>query len=211
MHHFCESLEQRRLLSFTASLSNGSLNVRAGGTTNDLTVEEDQNAPGVFTVTDNTTNPAVTQTFNGVTDVTFWGNTGPDTMIFRGYTVGAQVHGNNGNDVITVDDAGTGTSTVDGESDDDLIVVVRAHGTTVTGGSGNDVIEINSFNFDPNNPGNINLDNASAVIVAGSGNDIVKLYDGKATVDVGSGNDQLILTAQVDSVTYVKVETVSNA
>jgi Ca2+-binding RTX toxin-like protein len=206
-----ESLESRRLLSVSASLSNGNLQVKASGGDADIAVEETLGSPGSFTVTDNTTNPSTVQSFSGVSSVALWGNTGADRLLFRGYTVGASVRGNNNNDIISVDDAGTGTSTVDGESDDDLIAVIRAHNTTVTGGSGNDFIVINSWNSDPSGEGNVNLDNASAYVVAGSGNDIIKLVDGKATVNGGSGIDELILTAQSDGVTYTNVETVTPA
>jgi Ca2+-binding RTX toxin-like protein len=198
-----EQLEGRRLLAFTATLSNGSLNIRGAGDSNDLQVVENQ---GQVTIIDNSTNSSPSALFNGVTGIQLWGNTGNDKLLYRGNSIGANIRSNSGADEITVRDEGTGSSDVDGEADNDNIIVVIGHGTHVSGGSGDDTIQVSTGAIN-NNPDMLNFANAETIVLAGSGNDTITIWDGQNTINGGAGYD--VVYANGGNNTYTKVEVVN--
>ena len=202
-----EYLESRKLMAVDVTLNSGNLQVRSSGENTTVEVEQLDNDSvivydGGFGVDQNPI------TYDCVNTVTIWGNNANDTIIYRGLTIGALIRGNTGADHIFVEDKGTGSSDVDGESDNDVITVVRSNHTTVTGGSGDDAIIINSIhNVDPS----IDLSDTETIVIAGSGMDTITIYDGDVTVNGGSGADGVVLYADADNVTLIKVETVTNA
>ncbi len=196
-----ERLEGRRLLAFTAMLNNGNLDIKGGTGSNDLQVLENN---GHVTVFDNTTNTSPSAEFDGVTGIKITGNTGNDTILYRGNTVGAVVRGNSGSDTITVRDEGTGSSDIDGESGNDNLIVVIGHRTHVTGGSGDDIIQISTGAVN-GNPDMLDFANAETIIFAGSGNDTITIWDGKNTVNGGSGYDVVYDNGGTNTYTNVEV------
>jgi Ca2+-binding RTX toxin-like protein len=200
-----ESLETRQLLSFSVDINGGAMNVRSSGDSATVTVVENNGTVEVYgdTVADNYA------VYTGITSIAMWGNTGNDTLRYDGTSIGAKVRGNNGADHIFITDGGTASSDVDGESDNDVITIAQAHGTTVSGGSGNDSIFINTANVDHDPAFDLMLDNAECVVIAGSGDDVIRLVDGKATINGGAGTDEVILDAAQDGVVLVKVEIVT--
>ncbi|HEX8522381.1 MAG TPA: hypothetical protein VF669_09005 [Tepidisphaeraceae bacterium] len=157
--------------------------------------------------------------FNEVKSISFWGNGGDDTLLYRGNSIGAQIRGNGGNDVITVVDSGTGASDVDGEAGTDTIIVSQAHNTKVSGGSGDDTIYVNAdakpvASVDENGvvtwslaPSAASLASSICIVDAGSGNDTIVVYDGKVTINGGAGNDSVLNESLGQAqITTVKVE-----
>ena len=200
-----ESLETRRLLAFTVDINGGAMNVRSSGDSSTVTVVENNGTVEVYgdTVADSYA------VYTGITSINIWGNTGHDNVRYDGLSIGAKVRGNNGADNISINDHGTAASDVDGEADNDVITIVQAHGTTVTGGSGNDSIFINTANVDHDPAFDLMLDNAECIVIAGSGDDVIRLVDGKATINGGAGTDEVILDAAQDGVVLVKVEIIT--
>jgi Ca2+-binding RTX toxin-like protein len=201
-----EQLEFRQLLAFAASVTSGTLDVRSGADMGTVTVVERNGFVEVYgdTIADGY------RTFSGISKINIWGNTGNDTLRYDGNTIGAQVRGNSGADHIFVSDIGSGSSDVDGENDNDVIVIVKANHTNVTGGSGNDTIEVNTgYTVDPNE---FDYVNAECVVVAGSGDDVVITRAGRTTINGGSGTDEVIDTGGAATTnTLIKVEVVTNA
>ena len=204
-----ENLEARRLLAFTATLSNGNLQVKTSSAGDRVAVHEDSGSVHVFnTDVNEDPNGSQDQFFSGVTSISFWGGTGNDTLDYKGNTIGAQIRGNAGADEIFVEDRGTGSSDVDGESDNDNIIVVHSHKTTVTGGSGNDTIQVNTgYTVDPDEyPDYIS---AETLVIAGSGDDVIITQAGRTTINGGAGDDIVVDAGGAATTnTYIKVETV---
>jgi len=136
-----EKLETRRLMSggVNASQSGSSLTVTGGSADSQVSVLENNHT---VLVHDNAT--GVTQTFVGVNSISISGQAKKDTIFYTGNTVGARIDGGGGNDDITIDDTGTGSSYADGNGGDDVLTVLHSHRTTVVGGGGSDQMFLNT-------------------------------------------------------------------
>jgi Ca2+-binding RTX toxin-like protein len=199
---WCESLETRRLMAFSASQSGTSLNVQSGSSQDALEVVETNGAVQVRDAS------GAEMNFTGINNIQIWGNNGNDTILYRGTTVGASIHGNAGADYITVVDAGTASSTVNGDADNDVLALVVANTTggrtTLDGGSGNDTIYINTgYNVDP---AEYNFAAAQAMVICSSGTDTVATYAGNSTINGGSGDDTVLVYSGTGVNTYINVE-----
>ena len=222
-----ENLETRRLL---AAVQTGTV-LNINGTSGNDTINVIENNGSVLVEFNDTANP---QNFSGITAININGGNGGDTIYYLGNSIGANIHGDSGAgktggshgsgsgsggtgggsgggstagaDFITVTDAGTGSSVVDGDGGDDDITTIAGNmtggRTTVYGGDGSDHIYINSDN-------GVNYTTAVArtAIFAEGGKDTITVYDGQNTIDGGGGKD--ILITSVDAVNVViNVETV---
>jgi Ca2+-binding RTX toxin-like protein len=174
-----ESLENRRLLAATTvTFAAGVVTVTGGGNAESINVIENSGAVHVEIGTTNTQ-----YDFVGATAVRITGSTKNDTIYYTGNSIGANINGIAGNDQISVDDAGTGSSIVNGDKGDDVITVIHGNNTAVAGGSGNDQIYVNTDGSA----------GATTVVDAGKGNDTVTFYGGSATLNGGAGTDTLII------------------
>jgi Ca2+-binding RTX toxin-like protein len=86
-----------------------------------------------------------------------------------------------GNDSISVNDSGTGSSIVNGDGGNDTITLLRGNNTAIFGGAGADTIFVDTTG-DPSSSSNVD---------AGAGNDSVVVYGGTNTLNGGDGNDSL--------------------
>lgn len=229
-----ESLEARRLLA--VSVSGTALLVNGTSGNDRITVVEDNHnvhveisgADGVIVASDYTGITKININGNNGSDIiTYTGNTvgadihGDGGMAGNGKTGGSHgsgsgsggTHGGTGKtgtsagaDFITVTDAGTGSSIVDGDGGNDDITIVAANmtggRTTVYGGDGADNIYINA-----DNGVNYNTAVARTAIYAEGGQDTITVYDGRNTVDGGGGKDVLITSVDAINV-VINVETV---
>ncbi len=231
-----EFLETRRLLSTTSVVQSGS-SLTINGTSGNDTITVTESGHNVH-VEYSTGNSGITATnYTGITKININGNNGNDSIFYIGNTVGADIHGDGGQngkgknggshgsgsgsggtsggtgasgtgagaDFITVTDAGTGSSVVDGDGGNDDITSVASNmtggRTTLYGGDGNDNIYVNTDN-------GVTYSTAAAKtqIYAEGGKDIITVYDGKNTIDGGGGKDVLITTVDAVNV-VVNVET----
>jgi 3-phytase len=172
-----EKLEYRKFLAaVSVGVNGGVMTVTGGSKADNITVTE---FGGNVTV------------FNGVTGATFIasgihaisinGKGGNDQIFYTGDSVGAVIHGDSGNDSLTVDDEGTGSSNAIGDSGDDSIVVLHGNQTSVAGSDGNDTIYLNTA-----------FTGGSTVASGGAGNDVITIYDGTNNVTGDNGNDVFI-------------------
>ncbi len=99
---------------------------------------------------------------------------------------GGNGDGGNGNDFITVDDEGSGSSVIDGDGGNDDLTVIKGNWTLVYGGVGNDNIYLNTA-------GSANSCNYGETIVfAEAGNDVVTAYSGLNIIFGDGGKDTFI-------------------
>jgi len=136
-----EKLESRRLLSsgLTATQSGTTLDVVGGADGSKIVVREDnQNV----LVHDNVT--GTDQTFAGITAINIVSQAKDDSIFYTGNTIGAQIDAGGGNDTVTIDDTGTGSSYASGGGGDDTLTVIHSHRTTVAGGGGGDSLFLNT-------------------------------------------------------------------
>jgi len=168
-----ESLESRRLLTTTVSFSAGVVSVTAN---KEETINVVENNGAVHVEIGNN---AQSYDFVGATAVKINTATSSkkDTIWYTGNSIGASITGGNGPDNISVDDEGTGSSSVHGGGNNDAITVQNGNNTSVAGDDGNDLIYVYG--------GTSNID-------AGKGNDTVTLYGGSGTANGGNGTDTLI-------------------
>ena len=187
-----ESLETRRLLAVNVDATGGVLTITGDKADNIINVTE--NLGAVHVETSSLPEGTITeQDFTGITAIKIIGAAGDDQIFYTGNSVGADIQGDNvsgnggdaggkGQDVISVDDEGTGSSTVNGGIGDDVITVLRGNNTHVNGGVGDDQIFINTSG-----------DNTGSVIADGDqGKDTFTVYAGTNTIDGGQGKDTLI-------------------
>ena len=107
------------------------------------------------------------------------GGKGDDTIFFQGATLGADIKGDDGNDMITVLDAGSASSKIDSGNGDDTIAIVFSQNAEIKTGNGNDLVLINT-SADPNaGTGGYDYDHSN-IKVQGQG--------GSTTVVVDAGN-----------------------
>src|SRR5947208_1998668 len=112
-----ETLESRRLLSAAMTFADGAsakvngageLQIKGGNKINNLAIIENNGTVDVMDlITGESTRIA------NVKGITINSNGGADTVLYRGTTIGAEIRGGNGRDVITVLDAGSASSSVD--------------------------------------------------------------------------------------------------
>jgi Ca2+-binding RTX toxin-like protein len=176
---FIESLESRRMLAAATSVTfaAGVVTITVGTKPDFINVVENN---GVVHVELN--NGQTQNDYGPATAVKIIGSSKPDTLYYTGNTIGANIQGNGGNDNISVDDEGTGSSIVDGGNGADNITVIHGNHTVVTGGTGNDLIYVNTDGSS----------SSSVVVDGGAGNDTVTDYGGSATLQGGSGSDTQI-------------------
>jgi len=183
-----ESLETRRLLAVNVAQSGTVITITGDKADNTINVVE--NAGAVHVETDNAVNQ---YDFVGVTAIKIIGGAGDDVIFYTGNSIGADIQGDNvsgnggdaggkGSDNISVDDEGTGSSTVNGGIGNDVITVIRGNNTHVNGGVGDDQIFINTGG-----------DETASVIADGDqGKDTFTVQAGTNTIDGGQGKDTLI-------------------
>ena len=189
-----ESLESRRMLSgVSVSVSGGTMTITGSSKADVISIREDGfgHAPGEVTVYDGTT--GVTYLATGITAINANMNGGNDRVDFTGSTVGANIHGNGGDDSLSVDDEGSGSSTVSGDAGKDSISVLHGNNTQVFGGDGDDKIYLNT----DGDGGTTNTD-------AGGGNDVITTYGGANTINGGAGTDTLINFGGVNTTSNVE-------
>jgi hypothetical protein len=140
-----EKLESRRLMSsgVTSSLSGGSLTVTGGADGGTLSVDEHNGNVWVNSANPNISD-ATTADYHAVTVIAINGQAKNDVIFYTGDTVGAQIDAGGGNDAISVDDLGSGSTSATGNGGDDDLVVLHSHNTTVVGGGGNDNLFLNT-------------------------------------------------------------------
>jgi hypothetical protein len=132
-----ERLESRRLLTVVVTQSGSAITVDGGNTTNDLSVIENNGNVDVY---DLGVSGSPVFSAGGITAITILGDAKADRIFYTGNSVGAQIFAQSGNDEITVDDTGSGSSSADGEGDADILVVLHANNTSLYGGGGADQI-----------------------------------------------------------------------
>ncbi len=203
-----ETLETRRLLSAAAAsfsdggtaalASNGTLTVKTASALGNIQVIEDHGSVMVLNLQTNQE-----ADFTGVTAITINGNSGNDTIFYQGNTIGANVNGNSGADSLTILDLGNASSVADGGADNDEINLVYSHNATLLGGSGDDVIAINTAA----GAGYTVYDytQSDTIVDAGSGNDTIVTYAGNSTINGGSGNDTLLFYGGNNTLSKVEV------
>jgi len=202
-----ESLEMRQLLTavhvgnggVTAYIDGtGALHVNGTGGSDYIQVAEKNGAVTDLTVGSDADSAAEIGSLLGaaITGVFIDGKAGDDEIHFNGSTVDAVVLGGDGNDLITVNDNGTGTSIADGQSGNDVLICDVGHNTVLVGENGNDVISGANFS------GNV-------FIFAGNGNDQMILQGQGSFADGGNGSDTAVVigntlgTFRIESVTAV--------
>jgi Ca2+-binding RTX toxin-like protein len=172
-----ESLEHRQLLSAATSVNQvGSVVFISANKPDTINVVE--NAGSVHVETGNATNQ---YDFVGVTAININGSSKADTIFYGGNSIGANINGNDGNDNISVDDEGTGSSTANGNGGADSITVVHGNNTIVNGNEGNDQIYANTDGSST----------SSTIVDAGGGADNVTVYGGTLFANGGAGKDTL--------------------
>src|SRR5437868_3400412 len=136
-----ETLESRRMLSssVSASQSGSTVNVTGGSDGSVINVVETN---GNVLVENVATGQAAT--FTGITKININAQAKNDTVFYTGNTVGAKISTGGGNDLISIDDRGTGSSYATGDGGDDVLDVLLGNHTTVVGGGGNDQIRLNT-------------------------------------------------------------------
>jgi len=201
---FIENLEGRRLMSSTVTASlggDGTVHVSGTADGDQISVDELTGA-GVVQVT--AIDPVTQNTetigsfaIDSVTRVQIDAKGLDDSVSFSGFTIGADIYGGDGNDVITVNDAGTASSFVDGGNGADHINVNVGNNTVVHGRNGDDVITVAS---------------GSATVYGDNGDDIIILGNGTSgSVSGGNGTDSVVVlgstsvTIKAESTTYVQV------
>lgn len=93
---------------------------------------------------------------------------------------------NGAGDFITVIDAGSAGSIVDGDQNNDTMTIIVGNGTQVFGGDGSDSIFLNT------GVGVYNTAAASTTCYAEKGNDTITVYDGTNFISGGAGQDVVI-------------------
>jgi hypothetical protein len=101
-----------------------------------------------------------------------------------------------GNDQITVDDEGTGSTTVDGDRGADVLTIIKGNNTQVFGGDGNDQIFLDT-SAEPD----------STIVASGeNGNDTFTTYGGHNTIHGGAGNDIVFDLGGVNTIDSATVQ-----
>jgi hypothetical protein len=199
---------------------NGStLNVNGNGANDTITVHEDVGSVHVE-YTDAQAN-LITTDVGGITAIRINGGGGSDTINYFGNSIGADIHGGDGqtsgdgdgdshkNDRGKGHQKAIGRGHHKGGSDDNAdgaagdFITVSDDGTgssTVHGDDGDDTITLlhgnNTQIFGDAGDDQIYVNTAatggSANVNAGSGNDTITIYDGTNTVNGGTGNDTVL-------------------
>jgi len=123
----------------------------------------------------------------GIKHISIDGKGGNDILFYQGNTVGANIDGGAGDDVLTVLDTGTGSSTVQGSAGNDSIILLFSPNASLSGGSGNDFIAVNAHATNRNPP--YNYASSKTIVTPGSGDDTIVVYAGTTTLDPSSGAD----------------------
>src|SRR3954454_11695442 len=131
-----ETLESRRLLAASVGFAGGVVTVTA---TSAETINVVENTGGVHVEAG-----ANQYNFAGATAVHINGSSKNDVIFYTGNTIGAVINGNDGNDNISVDDEGTGSSTANGGKGNDSITIIHGNNTNAIGGDGDDQFYVNT-------------------------------------------------------------------
>lgn len=169
-----ESLEDRRLMATTVAFVGGVVFVTANSA---ATINVVENSGAVHVDAD-----ANSYDFAGATAVNVNGSNKNDLIFYTGNTIGAVVNGNDGNDNISVDDEGTGSSAANGGKGNDSITVIHGNNTNVNAGDGDDQVYVNTDGSST----------SSAIVDLGGGKDSVTTYGGSLAANGGAGKDTLI-------------------
>jgi len=134
------------------------------------------------------------------------------TIAFDGTSLRANIIGSSANDSISYIDRANGGTVVNAGKGNDTITCVFSHHSTISGGSGDDLIVINSscqYDCTIADPAAGDL----IVVNAGNGNDTIVVYDGTIKVDGGGGFDSMILDPAQNpdaSITVVQAKNVES-
>ncbi|MFD2262930.1 FecR domain-containing protein [Lacibacterium aquatile] len=153
--------------SLVLALGGGRLD---GGAGNDTLIAGSSGMVGNVSIYGGDGNDSIT---GGSHAVLIEGGSGNDTISLRSSAV---VYAGDGNDTVTASSAGAPNIDL-GDGDDYLAISSGVTAFTVTGGTGNDTINVSS------------LSSAPGLIYAGEGNDSVRAGLGNDTIYTGSGND----------------------
>jgi len=210
-----EQLESRRLLSAVMKFSDGTT-VSQGGS-GSLTIKADNKNAMNVTVIENgisqvNPGPAVglgnvlVSELNSTTGqyeevivtnvktskpIKIQGGKGSDTITFDGTSLYADIKGEDGNDSITFIDRGNGGTSVDGGKGNDTITAVFSRNASISGGSGDDMIVLDSSG----------QSGANFNVQGGGGNDTFVTYGGNAKID-GSGCINSLFDGSGGAATY---------
>jgi Ca2+-binding RTX toxin-like protein len=146
-------------------------------------------------------NDVLTDTLGG--DDIFNGGDGDDVLTDSA-SGNDTLNGGNGNDTITVTrSSGNAIFSVDGGDGNDSITMERARGT-VLGGAGNDILVIDGtgtlLTVDGGS-GDDDITIDAAIILAGTGNDIVRSTGGTQDLTLGAGKDIVLVQAVATALT----------
>ena len=198
---FFESLENRRLLAFTAitaAFSNGTLTITGSATGSNLTIAEDQSTPGKVLVQDMGMNQEMTYLGVKALNVTFK-NADNTLYVTPNNTMKCTIKGGTRQDYIRVDEEGTGTANIDAGPGNDLVSLIRANNDTVNGNKGDDSLYINRgiqtdwWGAADQTAVRAHYHSQKATLLGGDGNDQIGVYEGSSiTVDGGGGTNTLI-------------------
>lgn len=191
---FVESLESRRLLSVSITVVDGTMTVQGSGDADNLRIEE---VGGNVSVEDD---GAFVGAGFGITRLIINGGDGNDTLDYIGNSLGAEIFGDNGDDGITVEDAGAVGSTIRGNNGEDSITIVQASSdsespTTAYGDNMDDILVGSFFGYQVLNGGNgsdlIAVQSTGTTADGGNGSDTILVVADGATVTGGNGNDTI--------------------
>lgn len=202
-----QALEQRKLLSASTSLWNGTLTIRGGSGNDVVEVEKEY---GRVEVKSNTRSGHVrTQRFSAwrVDEIVFYGYNGNDSFTNK-TDVPSRVYGGNGNDVLV---GGSGADYLNGGNDADAITGSEGNDTIdagagddfVLGGSGHDFIDAafgNDQVFGEDGNDSIYGGSGNDVLAGDDGADFIRGQDGNDRVHGGNHNDRLLGDAGIDVV-----------
>src|SRR6266516_2873554 len=108
------------------SVSGGVMTVTGGSQADIITVRENAGNADFY---DGKT--GATFSASGITAINISGGGKNDQIFYTGNTVGANVHGDGGDDSLSVNDTGTGSTTVSGDAGNDNITVLHGNNTQV--------------------------------------------------------------------------------
>jgi Ca2+-binding RTX toxin-like protein len=209
-----EILESRRLMSVSATFTDGAvaltndsetggLLISGGSAGSVMQVTEDSGNVKIFDV--NSSGVIEMAEFNSITSIKINLGSGNDALRYDGNTIGASISGNDGDDLIAIYDHGAASSTVSGGAGNDELIAIYSSQAVLNGGAGNDTFRVNSGS------GIVLEDFSSSDITVngGSGDDLVWLYDGTVEYNGGSGVDALLArVGDPDLSGVVRVETI---